>query len=153
MASVPKSMTTLAYGLVAATIVAIPWNSVSVFRIDDHSPHMADFLRFALLGVVDVLAMSLFVVAMAITVRRRTVTMNLATVGLLLFVVAMVIATVLNPSPEGALKILRVTGMLGAAVVLTGMQPRDYSTFVVWPFTVHCASAIPCRNHADVRPR
>ncbi|MFC2153540.1 O-antigen ligase family protein [Actinomycetota bacterium] len=135
MASVPKWMTILAYGLVAATIIAIPWNSVSVFRIDDHSPHMAFFLRFALVGVVDVLALSLFVVAMAITVLRRTVTMNLATVGLLLFVVAMVIATVLNPSPEGALKILRVAGTLGAAVVLIGMQPRDYSTFVVWPFT------------------
>ncbi len=123
--------------LVAAFVVLIPLALLYLLEVDAHSPHIERrLLGVSTFGPLDVISIMVAAAALPLVFRRDTYERYaIGLIGIIAFVVITAIAVAAEPSAEGVLRIVRLSGAAGVVVSVRWMSPSTYMAAVVWPLT------------------
>ena len=137
----PDGVDRVRYALVAALIAVIPFAIRYLLLVEVHSPHIErPLLKASTFGPLELMMILVAVAASPLLLRRSTYRSRpLGLLGAMAFAGVTIVWLLIDPSPEGVLRAIRLAGIVGTIAIISTMSVRTFRLAVVWPLAASAA--------------
>jgi hypothetical protein len=123
---------------IAVLIVLVPFNIYFDAPIRQHSPHLAGSgVNSLLLGPVDILFVLIILLSLPLVIKRSAyLRQPTGQIGAAVSVVIVAIWSIMYPTLEGSMMLLRIVGVFATVVTIRSMSRSDLLLGVVWSISI-----------------